>query len=259
MNKSLFLPVFAALITLYGCGSDDDNLQPKDPDSKSHDVELYCNGIPEEVVLSRTEAPYPIYLDTNIPADSFNISVDMDEAAWCMVEIYKSSDGDNSIVLRVTSQRYDRQDEHGQPLYEPYRTAIIHLSAGSTVNKDIKVVQESNIRLLTDIDYTSLGVLQLSPEGETVEVKVLTNCYSWMCYTQADWLTLEKKDNSTILVTSSPRPSSQTEPREAEITIMSNKFIEGLSPQTDKIIVRDADALISGEEYTYDDEVSEWD
>ena len=263
-RKIIGLIILVASALLYGCSKSDDGVSPTDPIDPPTDPTIpasgeYCKYMPDEVVLSCSETLYQLYVESNISPEKFNISIEAEGEQWCQAAIAKDQNEENSLVIKITSDTYNREDGLGQPLYEPYRTATLHVTYGSVVDKRIKVVQESHIMLLTELDYTSASVLRVSPKGETTEVKVLTNCYSWMCGTNDDWITVTKKDDATFVVTSTARPEGQTEMRQAEITVMSNKFIDGLMPTMVKIQVVDSDAGVSGEDYGYDDNVTEWD
>jgi hypothetical protein len=263
-RKIIGLIILMATVLFYGCSKSDDGGSPTDPIDPPADPTIpagdeYCKYMPDEVVLSSNETLYQLYVESNISPEKFSINIEAEGEQWCQAKITQDQNAENSLVIEITSDTYNSEDGLGQPLYEPYRTATLHVTYGSIVNKRIKIVQEGYIMLLTEIDYTSASVLKVSPKGETTEVKVLTNCYSWMCFTNDDWVTVTKKDDATFVVTSSPRPEGQTEMRQAEITVMSNKFINGLSPTMVKIQVIDADAGISGDDYDYDDNVTEWD
>ena len=130
--------------------------------------------MPDEVVLSCSETLYQLYVESNISPEKFNISIEAEGEQWCQAAIAKDQNAENSLVIKITSDTYNREDGLGQPLYEPYRTATLHVAYGSVVDKRIKVVQESHVMLLTELDYTSASVLRVSPKGETTEVKVLT-------------------------------------------------------------------------------------
>ena len=263
-RKFIGLLILVASVLLYGCSKSDDGGSPLDPidpptDPTTPDVGEYCRYMPDEVVLSCNETLYKLYVESNISPEKFSIGIEAEGEQWCQARITQAQDAENSLVIEITSDTYSREDGLGQPLYEPYRTATLHVTYGSVVNKRIKIVQESHVMLLTELDYTSASVLRVSPKGETTEVKVLTNCYSWMCGTNDDWITVEKKDDATFVVTSTARPEGQTEMRKAEITVMSNKMINGLMPTMVKIQVIDADAGVSGEDYDYDENVTDWD
>ena len=252
------LLIFFAFIMLYGCSKGDDGgespstptpEQPQNPDKQ------FCNhDIPDVLVMSRAEAPYLIYIESNIPAKDFSIAVDNSGQSWCQATLREQQDGTNNYVLEVACQHYDDVDEN-----PPYRSTQINIKAGNVLNKRFTLVQEGQIRLTTDVDYTTAGVLTLSPAGETATVKVLTNCYSWMTFTKSDWITVTKKDESTLTVTSTPRPESIKEPRTAEVTVMSNKVIEGLGPTMVTFKVTESAANIDSDTYLYENETTEWD
>ena len=261
-KKIIAFTILIASVLFYGCSKSDDGGSSIAllPDPGTPTGGEYCNNnLPDEVVLTCNETLYRLYVESNISPEKFSISIESEGEQWCQANIRQEQGVENSLVIEITSQTYSRDDGMGQPLYEPYRTATLHITYGSFINKSIKIVQESNIMLLTELDYTSASVLRLSPTGETTEVKVLTNCYSWTCLTNDNWITVTKKDAATIVVTSTARPESQTEKRQAEITVMSNKFIDGLMPTMVKIQVTDADAGVSGDNYDYDENVTEWD
>ena len=263
-RKIIGLLILVGSVFLYGCSKSDDGGSPLDPIDPPTDPTTpagseYCKNMPDEVVLSCNETLYKLFVESNISPEKFNIGIEAEDEQWCQARITQNQDAENSLVIEITSDTYSREDGMGQLLYEPYRTATLHVTYGSVVDKRIKIVQESHVMLLTELDYTSASVLRVSPKGETAEVKVLTNCYSWTCVTNDNWITVTKKDDATFTVTSTARPEGQMEMRQAEITVMSNKFIDGLMPTMVKVQVVDADAGIRGEDYGYDDNVTGWD
>ena len=94
----------------------------------------------------------------------------------------------------------------------------------------------------------------LSPEGETKEVMIDTNCYSWTPKTEADWLTVKCIDNSTLSVTSKARATDNNTLRTGSVYIEcdSDPYINIT------INVRDADSGIQGEDYGYENPTG-WD
>lgn len=257
MKKLLFLLTVMAVV---GCGKSDDTEKPSPPSPtptpQPTPTSLYCNTIPDEVVMGCRERTARIYLDSNVPVKDFVVSSD---AAWCDAKVLDEQGAENTVTLQLTCEDYSRMDGKGQAMYDPPRMASVSIKAGNVKSATMKVVQESDIKLVTDVNYLPGEVLRLSPMGATADVKVLTNCYRWTVSTDADWLTVEKKNEGTISVTSKARQASVTAPRTAKVTVMSTHFIEGLSPTMVYFTVADTDADLNGETYSYDDETTPWD
>ena len=94
----------------------------------------------------------------------------------------------------------------------------------------------------------------LNSAGASADVLILNNCYDWTAVTDASWLTLTKKDASTLTVTSAARQTSESIPRTADVRIVS--VLDDWVRAT--FTVADADAELSGEDFEYGDH-TDWD
>ena len=80
-----------------------------------------------------------------------------------------------------------------------------------------------------------------------------TNCYRWKAVTNAAWLTVSRKDNVTLVVTSTARTGDT--PRSGTVTII-NESDELNDRHT--FTVADKDAVLTGNDYQYG-EGTDWD
>lgn len=168
---------------------------------------------------------------------------------WCEATVL----GDDANIIRLHCEEYHptfNPDGSGGWLYAEPRSCTVQLTAGNVFSKTFKVFQECE----TDISVPSDPVT-LSAAGESVDVLVQNNVYSWSASTDATWLTLRKKDSSTLTVTSAARPASETAPRRATVTIVNDYNSFGAKTT---FTVADADADLSGEDFGYGDH-TDWD
>lgn len=250
--------LFAIGMLFFGCGGgDDDQPTPVTPDKPDNPTAPYCKGsFSDVVVLSKNELGPMIYLDTNIPLENISLSVEPG-GEWLHPEIDDFQNGEYNRTITLHNDGYANKNEYGDKIYEHYRTAILRIKAGTVYDKRVTIVQEGNIILNTYIKLYYGNVLYMNPTGETKDVKVITNCYSWTPSTDADWVTLVKKDDRTLTVTTKPRAAGNDKKRVAEITITNDK-VDWQKDET-QFKVADGDPNISGENYNYDDEITGWD
>lgn len=164
---------------------------------------------------------------------------------WCRIVVEK----ERFIIMADDYTPYVNPDGSGGYLYTEPRTCTVELVAGSVFGKTFTVLQES----MTAISIP-LAPIFLSSSGESKDVLIINNCYNWTASTDASWITLKKKDSSTLTVTSEARPASETTPRQATVLVVSE-----LDPEVRQVFtVADADAEINGEDYNYGDH-TDWD
>lgn len=204
----------------------------------------YCTtDMPNEWVFSYEASTGSFLMTTNI--EEFTVT---STEPWCTAYVENgSSDDKKRLVISVTS--YEKADGEGFYENELPRQATVRVAGGNVFDRSILIVQNSHIYMLVNDAYGFVdGCLELSPEGETKEVSIETNCYSWTPYTDAEWLTVRRKDGNTVVVTSRARSADDTNRREAVVKIV-NDADEYNNVQ---FTVRDAQADIHGEDYGYD-------
>lgn len=164
---------------------------------------------------------------------------------WCKITVESA----RFVILVDEYKPTVNPDGSGGDLYTSPRTCTVQLTAGTAFSKTFTVLQES--RTIISIPFQPL---LLSAAGASADVLVNNNCYSWTATTDASWLTLKKKDSSTLTVTSTARPASESTPRKATVMIVSDldDFVNA------RFTVADADSELSGEDYNYGDH-TDWD
>ena len=230
---------------------------PGNPSNPGTPTGPYCKAsFGDIVVLSKNELGPQIFLNTNIPLKNISLSVEPG-GEWLRPDINDFESGEYNRTINLRNDGYDSRNENGDKIYEHYRTAVLRVKAGSVFDKRVTIIQEGNINLNTYVQLYQSGVLYMNPAGETKEVKVVANCYSWTPTTEADWVTLTKKDNHILIVTTAPRAADSDKKRVATISITNDK-VEWQKDET-LFKVADGEPNISGENFNYGDEISEWD
>lgn len=212
----------------------------------------YCRAdIPNEFVFNYEALGVGFVLDTNI--DQFQVT---SSEEWCTAEVTDIPNSTNNKQLFIEVGDYQKKDAQGYYVNELPRKATVTVTGGTVFSHTITIVQNSHIyfTIRTFLYPFVNGSLVLSPDGETREVMIDTNCYSWTPKTEADWLTVKCIDNSTLSVTSKARDANDNTLRTGSVYIEcdSDPYINI------SINVRDADSGIQGEDYDYD-KPTEWD
>lgn len=210
----------------------------------------YCTTeMPDRWLFNYEASSQYFLMSTNI--DDFTVT---STESWCTAYIENGlSAGKKQLVINVTN--YEKANSEGYYENELPRLATVHVIGGSVFDRSILIVQESHIQMYLHTYNFVDGYLELSPKGETKEVTIETNCYSWTPYTDADWLTVKRKDGNTIIVTSKARPAYDTNRRQAVVKVVNDADEYNNNEQ---FLVRDAQADIHGENYGYDNPTG-WD
>lgn len=254
---TIFSLLIASLVAIASCGGDDDNPKPPTPvapdDPGTTDPQgRYCKAdIPEEVVFNYEAAATTFVMETNI--DDFQVKA---SEPWCTAEVTAIPNSTNKKLLKIDVGDYQKMDDQGFYINELPRKATVTVNGGSAFSRTITIVQNSHIYMDVRTNKSPFvdGCLELSPEGETKEIMIETNCYSWTPYTEAEWLAVKRVDSYTLSVTSKPRPDSDVTRREGHVHIENDS-----DPNNHlSIAVRDAEPNIHGEDYGYD-EPTGWD
>lgn len=188
---------------------------------------------------------FEILYETNV--DDWTVTSD---APWC------KATKETSRIL-VDLEPYLPTYENGQYMYLVPRTCSVTIAVKDIFNKTFQVLQESK----TGFTVPYEPVL-ISPAGGTVDVTLRNNCYDWTVEIDrslsgdddGSWLTLKKKDAITLTITSSPRPAGVEKARKVWVRV--NSVLD--SDSWGRFPVADSDAVLSGEDYPYDD-VIDWD
>lgn len=214
--------------------------------TQANDAGEYCRtDVPDEWVFNCEALSIAWVLVTNI--DNFEVT---SSEPWLKGEVTAIPNSDNK-QLRIEAESYEKKDAQGQWLTELPRIATVMVKGGKAFSRTIKVVQNSHIYFhipTTHYPFVN-GSLVMSPDGDSKEVMVETNCYSWTPrVVDADWLTVKRVDSYTLLVTSTARAADDNTCRMAQI------YIENDSDPFNNVTinVRDAESGISGEDYRYD-------
>jgi hypothetical protein len=254
MKTKLF---FFALLTatLASCsGGGGGAGEPDDPGEQPpvNPTDKYCTtDMPDVWVFNKDASSTGFTLQTNLEASDFNVTC---SEAWCTAQVQPTA-MENTKRLVVNATEYDVRDANGIYVYDPPRTATMRIIGSGVFDRTITIVQNTNVIISTPLlPNTGFGdILHLSAAGETQEVTVSTNCYSWKAVTNAAWLTVSRKDNVTLVVTSTARTGDT--PRSGTVTII-NESDELNDRHT--FTVADKDAVLTGNDYQYG-EGTDWD
>lgn len=253
--RKIFLVLAAMLMILPGCqktpkpgqeqGQGQQQEQPKGP--------YFKVDLPDEFLMNYNQgaASWPVQTDiTDWTATS--------DADWC-----KPTAKTNELWLDV--EDYDCRDENGYERYDPPRTCTVTVKAGTVYSKTFKVIQQTHMIIyFTQLRYSlnydwildepsGMKVL-MSADGQTRELMITTNAYRWVPETDADWLKAEYVNNSTLRLTSSARPESETEARSATVKVSVESDLLNYATLT----VLDAPANVEGNDFSYGDH-TDWD
>ena len=205
--------------------------------------EKYCTtNMPDVWVFTRYASFTEFVLQTNI--DEFSIT---SSESWCTAKVLETTIA-NQKTLVVTVEEYDARDALGAYSLDPPRTATVRIKSDGVIDRTLTVVQNTHVEIKTpELPYVGYNrVLYLSADGESKDVVILANCYSWSATSDADWLTLTPKDNGTLTVTSTPRTDNTA--RTAVVTV----FDEADQQQNYcRFIVADKDAVLNESDYNY--------
>lgn len=205
-----------------GSGGGEDTPPSTSPYFKANIQDTYFQG--------PTDTGFTIYVDTNITDWTAEASAD-----WLKVT-KKSAE---AVFVPQTIE---------QGSYPAPRTCTVTIKAGSVFNKTFTVLQEAWTHI------SAVYEVKLKPGGETVEIPISHNCYNWTPSTDANWLTVKKKDTATLTITSSARSASETTPRKGVVKLQSQLQ----DAVYWNITVSDADSNLGNEDYNYEDP-TEWD
>ena len=213
-------------------------------------TESYCTTEMPDVWVFNKDASYTNFiLYTNI--DDFSITC---SESWCTAQVQNLAIEDRKQLI-INTAEYDVRTANDAYVYDPPRMATVHITGGGVFDRTITIVQNTNVAITTPL-LPNLGfgcVLSMSADGETSEVFVEANCYSWKATTDASWITLSKKDHTTLVVTIAARTDDA--PRSATVTIV-NESDERNNRHT--FTVADKDAVLTGNDYGYGDDI-DWD
>lgn len=226
-------------------GQEQQQEQPKGPYFK---IEL-----PDEFLMSYNQGSASWVVDTNIS----DWTVESD-ASWC-----KPTAKTNELWLDV--EDYDCRDENGYERYDPPRTCMVTVKAGTTYGKTFKVVQDTHtfisftqLRYSLNYDWildepSGMKVL-LSADGQTRDLMISSNAYRWVPETEATWLKVKCVDNATLRLTSTARADTETAPRSATVKL----YVETDQLNYATFTVEDAPANVEGNDFHYGDH-TDWD
>ena len=211
---------------------------------------LYCRtNIPGEYVFTCENTGISWVMETNI--DNFEAA---SSESWCKAEVAPIPNSNNKKLM-IEVESYKTKNEQGA--YGLPRIATVQLTGGTVFSHTVTVVQNSLVHFtIRTFLYPFVdGCLEMSPEGDTKEVMIENNCYSWTPKTDADWLTVKRIDSFTLSITSTARAANDNTRRQAQVYIEDDS-----DPYNYKatITVRDADSGIQGEDYNYDNH-TDWD
>lgn len=231
-------------------GKPDNQDNPGNPETPTPSGPYCIATIPEVVLFNAGGGLIGYTLKTNIG----EFTVVSGDESWCTARVDNTED-ENISILNISTTEYDIRDENGVYVYDPPRTTTISITGGEVFDRTFIVAQNTNVNISTPLlPNEGFGpVLRLSADGETAEVLVNTNCYRWTPSTEANWLTVSRKDLTTLLITSTPRTDSS--PRKAAVTLTDDADSYN---NRHTIIVADKDAVLTGTDYDYG-EGSEWD
>lgn len=243
MYKKLLLPLAILLLALASCNKPDGgkvNPTPSpdpgptpvpDPPSPTY---YFKAEIQDLYVQGPDDTGFTIAVDTNMGSDEWTVSADAD---W----ITTTKNSKDVVIVPALIER-------DQNNYPAPRSCRVSVKAGTVYEKTFTVVQEAWTRINSSYE------VKLNPGGETLELNVLHNCYSWTPATDADWLTVRKKDTATLVVTSSPRGASDSQIRSAVVRLQSDWQADTYW----EIKVSDAESELGNEDYDYGDR-TDWD
>lgn len=220
MNAKMFLMSVLALLSCSACGE----LTPPDPDDSTP---YFKTEIQDLYIQGPDDTGFHFIVDTNLKPDEWTVTGDAD---WITI----TNDGREVIIV-------PNHIEHDQNYYPAPRSCTVSVKAGSLFEKTFTIVQEAWTRL------SSVYQVQLKPGGETVELSVDHNCYSWTPRTDATWLTVSRKNTATVVITSSPRAASDTKSRSAVVRLQSDANMDTYW----NITVSDADSALDNGDYNY--------
>lgn len=236
-HKQLFLAFAIALSVATGChkpdnpsGSGSSNVTPSTPGGNTN-TPYFTANIRDMYPQGADDTGFTISVQTNITDWTVECSAD-----WLVIT-------KKSTEVVCVPKPIERDGTYAAP-----RSCTVTIKAGTVFNKTFSVVQEGWTRL------QSVYELKLKPGGESVEVSVTHNCYSWTPSTTASWLTVKKKDTGTLVITSSARSASDTTPRKGVVKLQS----DWQDSVYWNITVSDADSNLGNEDYKYGDQ-TDWD
>ena len=241
MNKKLLLSLAVVFLALAACNKPDGGgvtptpptPGPTPPPDPPTPTSYFKAEIRDLYVQGPDDTGFTIAVDTNMDSGEWTATADAD---W--ITITKSS---KEVV--IVPSPIERDETYPAP-----RSCSVSVKAGTVFTKTFTVVQEAWTRINSEYE------IRLNPEGETREVNVTHNCYSWTPQTEASWLTVRKKDTATLVIISSPRGSSDTQVRSAKVRLQSD-WQSGIFWE---IEVSDADSELGNEDYGYGDQ-TDWD
>lgn len=205
--------------------------------------EKYCTtDMPDVWVFTRYASSTEFVLKTNL--DNFSIT---SSESWCTAKLQETSTaGQKKLVVAV--EEYDARDALGAYSIDPPRTATVRITSDGVIDRTLTVAQNTHVEIKTpELPYVGYNrVLYISAEGESKDVVILANCYSWSATSDADWLTLTPKGKGTLTVTSTQRSNKAA--RTAVVTVFDES-----DPQHNycKFVVADKDALLNESDYNY--------
>lgn len=221
-------------------GTTNNGSTSNDENNKTSDDGKYCEAnLPDVWVFNRLADVTSFLIKTNIE----NITVTCSES-WCTVKVEDTGTAEQKQVT-ISVDDYQVLDETGSYTYAIPRTATVQITAGDIFDETITIAQNTFVAITTPLLESTYNTLYL-PAGSTQEVTVKTNCYSWSAACDAAWLTVSKKDYTTLTVTSETRTDDS--PRSATVTI-TNDADELNDSHT--ITVVDADAVLTSKDYEY--------
>lgn len=239
MNKGILTLLAAALFAVVGCskpeqGGPGPSPKPSPIPDPPTPTEYFKAEIQDVYVQGPDDTGFSLTVDTNMDSGKWTVTSD---AEW--LTITKNS---NDVVIVPASIERDQNN------YPAPRSCRVSVKAGTVYEKTFTVVQEAWTRINSSYE------VKLNPGGETLELNVLHNCYSWTPATDADWLTVRKKDTATLVVTSSPRGASDSQIRSAVVRLQSDWQADTYW----EIKVSDAESELGNEDYDYGDR-TDWD
>jgi len=235
MIRTDFLKSVLILFAVVGCSKPDSpdvpHVTPTDP---STDSPYFKADVKDVYLLGPDDTGFTLVVDTNMDSSEWSVTGD---AAWIKI----TRNGKEVIIVPDKIER-------DQSYYPAPRTCCISVKGGNLFDKKLAVVQEAWTRIRSEYQ------VKLKASGESVEVCVEHNCYGWTPQTEADWLTVKKKDSATLTITSTSRDEAASQPRSAVVRLQSD-----MQPDIYwNITVSDADPDLVNEDFEYGDH-TEWD
>ena len=206
------------------------------------DIHLYSPSsqvaIPDELVLPCEETLIYIEVNSTLSDDDWTIT---SSEPWCQI-----TKGGDLWDLRCAFYT----DEALEP-----RTCTVRIDAGTLYRGSFKVIQQGKVFFYLP---ETVGAVELSSTGETLDRYVHTNAYKWEVECNSDWLSVSQKDARTLTLTAQPRPDGAQALRKATVKMEDVCFdmYGATKPSTSfSFDVTDTDPTVDAGGYYYGDHI----